>query len=739
MAISIDGTNSGSFTDNHVGAITLTTSGSDDIILVAIQSVVDIGTAFPYVNTILGGGLTFKQREIFINFFNDKTSVSEVWFARAPSPLAAQSFDITLNAVAQTCAIFIFGTHSPDKDNPFDFFFDERPIFNSDETGSITVPQGGRDLETLGSNDLVLGFRFSISAPSGVTPGSGFTSVGATDVTGAHIYVEARAAPSPRTSYTVSEGQSLAYWCFFADALTETQSTEIGFGGGNITLRPIPEPQVPEQLANDELYYIGIKINIYDRFDVTTKIIRICNRGPLFDIGGEQFLPQLEVPILLGVRIGADVYGQRLKGEVAGGDIMFTTHMLEEFFNPERYHWMNQEFEIYTGISDSGELSDLDLIYTGVINDMTIDNGFLHASLKTADKSNLLNKPLLTEVYDASFPPAIVGKLKPRLLGRVIGLEPVLEDEVNLIYRVSWGVELDDVTNLRVGGVPWDKVASPPGPGQYSFSAVGGTVQLGSDTLGGAVRCDAQSVGYADFYTGDLLSYIINLAGGISDSESERFFSSNHDDRVGYWTGTESLNVLDLLDEITYRQGGWWSEANGSGKILYKPLTYPRGPFVSEEFLFLSQVEILSIQQSKLIPAIWRIRVEYAPNWTPINQFFEGVSDVEKALQSATGILPDLVNGLFDNSIKDLDPAAGDIYLRTLCWEKIPAYFIGSRLFGAWRFERRLFDVKAFCDPSLVKIYTNVNLRYSFLNLTGLAHSAVKSIGGGSNQFQIWG
>jgi hypothetical protein len=50
-----------------------------------------------------------------------------------------------------------------------------------------------------------------------------------------------------------------------------------------------------------------------------------------------------------------------------------------------------------------------------------------------------------------------------------------------------------------------------------------------------------------------------------------------------------------------------------------------------------------------------------------------------------------------------------------------------------------LFDVKAYCDPNLVKIYGKVNLKFGFMNLPGLAHRAVMVIGGGPNEFQVWG
>jgi hypothetical protein len=736
VTLAIDGTAFDHFTGVSSGFLTLTTTLGGDNIIIAIMAKTTSGTGSASVLAIYGEGLTFTRRGFeFIDPFNSEACTFEYWVARAPSALSSGVFTIILSQPAIVCAMAAFAVHSPNLISPFETQFGGLPIVSSNATGAGNPPIAGQ-LNTFGINDLVFGIRFtSVSGVTGGVPGDGgvlgfFNSVVSCDVSGteAHIFVEDIIVPDAGVQVVVYEDTNRDYWVMFADAFVEEQ-------GEDLTIYPSPNQIDPENL------FVAVEIDVYDRYNLETKKLQIVNRGPFFDGDGNQFYLGLGLPISLGIRISADVYGQILRGTTEGGDINFEIVGIEEWFDTRRFHWINSEFRVYTGYSLEGLLSDLSLVYTGLVSDMT--HNFYVATLKTTDKSNLINKPLLTTVYNDTFPSAIQGKVKPKLFGKVFNLEPVLEDEVNLIYRVTVvpvsGDALDDVTRLSVGGVNWDKVGGTPGAGQWSVDLVNGTVQLGSVTLGGEVRCDAQVPGYATFYTGDLLQEVVELAGGSVDGDSAKYFTASQNDRVGFYTGTESLNVQDVLDTITQRQGGFWT-CSVSGDILYKPLTYPSGPFtIGMQNLYLSQVEIKDIVQSKLIPAVWRVRVEYAPNWSPVTQFFEGVTDEEKAQQSVLGITHDSVNGLFDTQVKDLDPAAGDIYIRTLCWEAAPAYSIGSRLFGGWRFERRLFDIKAYCDPSLVEIYTGVNMKYGFMNLGGFAHRAVMVIGGGPNEFQVWG
>ncbi len=731
--INIDSTAGASFVFDNFASVTISTNNSNDLIIIAIQTVNLLSNGAAGVNSIKGGGLTFLKRISQLDVFDTKISSAEIWYARAPDVLYSQVFNIFFNQNFDTCAIFAFAADSPDLDSPFSTF-SSIPVVNSDTTGSSTTPQINGTVLTPGSNNLILGFRFSISEPSGQTPGSGFSNVGAEDLTGAHIYVESKVVNSEFFPENILEGQSLAYWTFIGDILV---------GEGSVGFLPDVTSGIEPNQVPEEGLFVAVEVDVYDKLTNGFLTLRLVNRGPFFESSSyvHEYYESLELPVSIGTQISANVYGQTLRGNTAGGDITFLMSGLEAWFNANRFHWVGREFRVYTGFSNLGIRTDLTLINTGTVNEITHD--FVKASIKIADKTNLLNKPLLTDVYDNTFPASIIGKVKPKLFGKVHFLEPILEDEVNLIYRItvvpSVGNALDDVTNLWVGGIKWNKVTGTPGTGEWSVDIINGTVELGSVTLGGEVRVDAQVPGWESFYTGDLLRTVIELAGGVVDSDSQRFFlSPNQDDTVGYFTGIDSINVLNLLDEITQRQGGWWTGSEG-GKVLYGPLTYPNGPFVSSNQLNLNQIVIQEITQSQTIPAVWRVRTEYNPVWNPGTQFFEGITDEEKASFSLSGTVIPQLDGTFDSSILNLDSAAGDILIKTLYNSFAGGFFTATRLFAAWKVERRLFDVKAFCDPSLVKIYEDINIEFSFLSFSGKTHSAVKVLGGGPNEFQIWG
>ncbi len=737
--ISIDGTASDSFTNSNFGTISLTTSNAGDLIYIAIQSITDtVSSAGGVVLSVTGGGLFFLKRKDEVRIFGSVMSRSEIWWAWAPNALAAEEFTVLFNRNVDVGNMVMFGTSAPNLDNPFGYFV---PMSLSDDTGVATQPGLIPDAVSTGMGNLGLGFRFSISAPSGQTPGTGFSNVVSSDVSGSHIYVEAKEIDLPFSNDDFFEDQLLAYWTFFADEIT--------------IVPPFVDPNsysAPGQEREDGLY-IAVEIDVYDHALGASNVLRLCNRGPLFVdrnlFGSPRYYESLVLPISIGMQINAEVYGQSMRGSTAGGDITFLLSGLETWLSTIRFRFIGREFRVYTGFSELGYRSDLNLVYTGVISDITHD--FVKVSLKTGDKINLLNKPILTAAYDNSFPTAIQGKIKPKLFGKVKNLEPVLEDDVNLVYRVtippSIGNALDDVTELSVGGVIWNKVSGTPGGGEWSVDVVAGTVELGSVTLGGEVRVCAQAPGYANFFTGDLLRAVVELSGGIVSSRAERFWASEGlDGTVGYYTGTSLINILSLLDDITQRQGGWWS-GDDDGTIIYGPLTHfggpfqgASGPFVGTDVLSFSENEIKEIHQSQTIPAVWRVRSMYGINWNPGSNFFEGVTDEEKKVRSDEGIItdPDLF-GISDAGILNLDPAAADLVLKTLYSDFTYAYYAALRVFNAWKVERRILDIKAYCDPSLVRLYAPINIRFSFLNFDGLSHMAVRNLGDGPHEFKVWG
>ena len=552
-APAIDGTAKGTAVNASSGIMLLSTSATDDIIVVGVILVPTTGSVAPKVSQIRGAGLFWRRRVAATDDLvaGMGPATTEIWYARAPAILT-NALIIVIFDQAVDAAFIGFGISGT---NPFlaaSAIMEGAYRSAVDATGSATTP--GAILTAPDDDSLVLGFRFTTSVPSGVTPGSGFTDVLSNDdLADVHAYVEEQQFSTAPGVITVDEGQSLAYWRFYA-----------------IAVIPSPEPAarpayLAPAIAPSKEVVVAVEIDLYDRDSLATVTLRLSS-GTLFD-GDDQFVPVLHLPILLGSRISGDNYGQVQRGTPNGGEISFAIHgdevvgvaLLSARLDQLRYHWVGRPFRVYSGVSPTGLKSDLDLVYTGAVADLVHDT--LKASVKTTDTANTLNRNLFITAYDDSFPVAIQGKFPPNLWGKLSSIEPLLEDEPTQLYRVSNpSAQLDDILAVRVGGVAWERTASdPPGAGQWVPDLPQGTFKLGSSTDGGEVRVDAQAVGFDTLYTGDLLTDIVTRAGGTVDAGAPRFFSTNNDDLVGYHTGSDAVNVLDLLDDITQRQGGWWS------------------------------------------------------------------------------------------------------------------------------------------------------------------------------------
>ncbi len=75
------------------------------------------------------------------------------------------------------------------------------------------------------------------------------------------------------------------------------------------------------------------------------------------------------------------------------------------------------------------------------------------------------------------------------------GHDAELVDAHNLIYRAESisGGEICEISEVRIGGIPWRKVSGEPGHGEWAIICLPEGVrcfQLGSPPLGGTVRYD---------------------------------------------------------------------------------------------------------------------------------------------------------------------------------------------------------------------------------------------------------
>lgn len=236
--------------------------------------------------------------------------------------------------------------------------------------------------------------------------------------------------------------------------------------------------------------WVALEVDLWDAVDPenpdNTTTLRLSNRGPLTRVAnGEihQYDPRLQVPIQVGSNLtifsgdqygGGSMFQQPLRAGSQSTSISWAISPdFVDYLNKARFRWIGRVWRLYEGRTAT-EIgvdvdADLTLIYTGNVAGLAYSfDGSPTATMQGIDASSNLDKSLVDDIYPDDFTiESLRGKPRPQLWGRRISIVPVLEDQANLIYRVS-RAPLDDVTEVRVGGVPWRRSGTAPGPGAVS-------------------------------------------------------------------------------------------------------------------------------------------------------------------------------------------------------------------------------------------------------------------------------
>ncbi len=460
---------------------------------------------------------------------------------------------------------------------------------------------------------------------------------------------------------------------------------------------------------------------------VETYTLRLCEGGSPFvtTISGirYQYDPRLIIPISFGIRISADEYGSVVRGSASVGDVEFALD--EEVWGFLDYHWQGREIRIYVAeIGDTYE--DFELVYKGQVENLTHDT--LTAKVSIVSLGIKLDVPLISEFYDDTFPESIRGKPKPKLRGQGKSLAPVLINEDQQIYDVSsLGCEVSEV---RVGGIVWNEGSVIPSQGEWVNNISLGTIQLGSPTLGLGVRCDAKSIDWASVTTAFLVREIVEGKDGSVDDSSMTQLNLDAPYLIGFYTSLDPINAQDALDLIMNGVVGFWAESF-LGPISAGVIASPEET-EDDEF---NDVNIMSLNQTKLIAPAYRISVEYSRNWEPESNFAGEIDEVTKQNLSLGGVVVEVYENL---SILNIEPRSVDVPLiRSLVNEAADVIEIRDRASAAWGSARKLYDLNV--QDILPDLYSTGLIDYLMVNGNFRIHSVQRTLGGGSNVIQVWG
>lgn len=510
---------------------------------------------------------------------------------------------------------------------------------------------------------------------------------------------------------------------------------------------------MPQIGADSIRALVAVEVDLWNLDTSAIVTLRLCNRGPLsrtVDAGRVLFLPRLITPFKLGSRVEIGEYGSSPRGSNNGGIVEFA--MDEEIltYMDSDHVWHGREIRIYAGplpyFDDAyPEIWDtLTLAYIGMVSNL--NHNTQTAKISVTDKSFILNEPVIdllyNEVDDPTVESALIGKPKPRLWGEANFIEPTLEDAVNYVYRISKTTLSPAILNLSItlGGIFWTGVASSPTPGEFSADLVNGTFTLGGTPDNGELRVYARTPDYNTFNYDDLITDLVVGAGGSVDATSMTALSvtgqGGFAPRVGYYLGSQEVNLQDVLDDIMAGIFGWWC-ATPLGDIAAGVI---RAPYDVESVATLTEAEIDSIELTNIMPPAYRVRVEYGRHWFPASQWFSAIDEDEQADQASTGTIAEEWNA------EDLVPAFRTIYPKAIDLPVIHSLFLFAsdaewlrdQVALAIGVERKVYTIEAWLESDL-DLYDTIEIDHPFCSGFFRVMSIIRPYGGGSTTLVLWG
>lgn len=489
---------------------------------------------------------------------------------------------------------------------------------------------------------------------------------------------------------------------------------------------------------------VAVEFDLYSDRLQGIRTVRLCNRGPLFSrlFPGENYEPRLNTPINLGTTISFQSYGQPLRALDNQGVIEFKigneivawqgirqyTSFVDRMLDGD-LHWIGGSFRVYEGErAPNNFVEELELVYSGRVTDVSHDTKT--CSVRTGDASIDLDNPLVSDLYPVTSLPSIASKPRPLTIGTVFCIEPVLVDEINLIYEAS-NRPIDGISDSRVGGISWPQsLVGPPGPGEWFVNTTFAHVEFGSDLLGGDVRCDVSGEEVTGL--GALISKIASRFNVPVDEIAMQTIDDVHRFEVGYYA-RDAVNGLAALDDIVTGCGCWWG-ITATGLITGGFVGSPAD--TADVGIVLDNTNILSISLSRMLPPAWRVPVEFERHWQVQGQFFEGVDENDKQRWSSSG----LKVSRQDDDIKIAETRAYDVpTMRSVVVREQDANVINDIFWEAWSVPRHIVDCTAWVDVRELHLYGTIAVNYMMFQKNYRIISAVPSIGGGPAQLQLWG
>lgn len=303
--------------------------------------------------------------------------------------------------------------------------------------------------------------------------------------------------------------------------------------------------------------------------------------GPGYDNAGTFYAPRLENPGIISRDFAGGIGG---RANASLGEITLT--------NPDGgLNALADDF--FDGRTLTLKQGDLEALYASFTTILvaTIETAAFErerVSLRLRDRSAELDKPFSTAKFlgNNSLPAGTEGtaddlkdKYKPRLLGRIALMSPVVVNTSRLIYQVNDGA-VDSIANIYDSGAylsrgadytnAADMQANAPGGGQYRCLESAGMFRLGSPPFGQITACVVEKWAYLSNSAAGLIQRILTEKGYTSADWVAADFTTLNQKNAGSLglIVADGETTADLLNRICESVGAWWGfDAQGKFRV----------------------------------------------------------------------------------------------------------------------------------------------------------------------------
>lgn len=381
--------------------------------------------------------------------------------------------------------------------------------------------------------------------------------------------------------------------------------------------------------------------------------------GPGYDNAGTFYAPRIENPATFtrsmggpdGGRAGVS-YGELTLVNTDGG----LDAMADDFFD-------GRALTLKYGDS-AGAYGSFTTILVAVIESIAVEGA--RVSVRLRDRTAALDKPFSDAKYTGgnTLPTGVEGtpddlkdQYKPRVLGRIALMQPVLVNTSKLIYQVN-AAAVDGVLQVYDGGAYLDKISgdysdltdlynNEPASGSWRQLPGSGLFRLGSQPVGQISCSVVESWGYLDCTAAGLFERILTEKGYTSADWVAADLTTLNQQNAG------SLGLIvepgettaSLLDRIAQSVGAWWGcDARGRFRIIRwdAPSGTPVATFGDDDVLDIER-------QPDSQPPLWEVVIQADRN--------HAVQDK----QSLAGVVPADRAAWFSQATRDQKAANGGI------------------------------------------------------------------------------